>query len=646
MIKRIVWVLSIFSALPAAAQPVDEFAGLEHFFPLVMDGDGFRTWLFLTNVSDTPNQCNLGLQGIDLDLSRFVVAAGISVSEARASISLSGGAATTLTSTGEQDFAQGYARLECAEPVVARMLVTSSSSGALVSMTALQPTRGASEFQLPALTGLGMLSLHIANDSLSGGFCSVTLQDGDGARLAGGSLSVPITGAVSRPLGEILPVPDEFDGGTVKLLCSREVAALGLLSSGSVFTALGAVDLNVDDNADTVHTIPLVADGHGFQSRLLVTNLAPERNQCTLELHGAGLDFGRFGESAGIQSIGSQATLTLDGSGDHRTITSTGMSSLAFGYGTLVCDGPVVVGSLLTVTAGGEPAGMAVIPSPQEADGFLFPVVSTVSEHALVFANDSAIAASCMIDLTDEEGQSLGNRSVPVPMQTSAVQFLTDLFDIPNNLSEGAVTVTCDEGIHAVWLPLSGAVFTAMPPTIFSTTEIVEPPSNDDSTAVVVTIPDTKLRAVIANALGKDPDAPVTRADMESLTQLSAESTGIVELTGLETAVNLESLSLRDNNISNISPLAGLTKLTGLNLQTNKITDISALSALTGLTYLNLGANNRSLFGEDTSGGIEDISPLSNLINLEFLGLHYNKIEDISPLSGLINLNRLNLHVN
>lgn len=43
---------------------------------------------------------------------------------------------------------------------------------------------------------------------------------------------------------------------------------------------------------------------------------------------------------------------------------------------------------------------------------------------------------------------------------------------------------------------------------------------------------------------------------------------------------------------------------------------------------------------------VEDISPLANLTNLEYLEVFKNKIRDISPLSGLTNLIDLNICFN
>jgi hypothetical protein len=103
-----------------------------------------------------------------------------------------------------------------------------------------------------------------------------------------------------------------------------------------------------------------------------------------------------------------------------------------------------------------------------------------------------------------------------------------------------------------------------------------------------VNIPDPNLKAAIEAALGvTDP----TQADMLNLTSLTASNTGIVNLTGLETATNLTTLYLSTNQINDITAVSGLTNLTILDLRLNQISDISPISILTNLTALDLISN-------------------------------------------------------
>ena len=169
----------------------------------------------------------------------------------------------------------------------------------------------------------------------------------------------------------------------------------------------------------------------------------------------------------------------------------------------------------------------------------------------------------------------------------------------------------------------------------------------DNVIAEPVDIPDTNLRAKIAEALGKAPNATITTADMANLTELIAQNADITDLTGLEHATNLtwlilgteyvqeEGRSINSNSVSDLSPLAGLTNLTWLGLDDNNISNISAVAGLTNLTELNLDGNNLS-----------NISPLAGLTNLTWLGLDDNNISNISAVAGLTNLTRLGLDDN
>ena len=162
----------------------------------------------------------------------------------------------------------------------------------------------------------------------------------------------------------------------------------------------------------------------------------------------------------------------------------------------------------------------------------------------------------------------------------------------------------------------------------------VSTPGSGGSTTTV-TIPDTNLRVAIETALGRTRGAPISRAEMASLTRLDAPNKNISNLTGLEFATNLTRLSLDENQISDVSALAGLDKLKSLQLGYNVISDMSALSNLTSLESLTLSANL-----------ISDISALSNLTNLKWLWFSDNAISDMSALSNLTSLEHLNLSTN
>lgn len=89
--------------------------------------------------------------------------------------------------------------------------------------------------------------------------------------------------------------------------------------------------------------------------------------------------------------------------------------------------------------------------------------------------------------------------------------------------------------------------------------------------ATLVTITDPTLRAAVNAALGRNVMDAIDRAELARLTSLNAAGFGIANLTGLEFAVNLTTLDLRNNNITSTAPLAGLPLLTSLQLSGNPV---------------------------------------------------------------------------
>ena len=117
---------------------------------------------------------------------------------------------------------------------------------------------------------------------------------------------------------------------------------------------------------------------------------------------------------------------------------------------------------------------------------------------------------------------------------------------------------------------------------------------------------------------------------MLQLTGLETGERGIIDLTGIEHATNLDYLNVGGNQIRDIRPLAGLISLTGLSLYNNPVEDIAPLANLTNLTYLNLAHN-----------GVESLEPLAGLIHLQTLDLFDNRIKDIAPIANMTALTLL-----
>ena len=184
---------------------------------------------------------------------------------------------------------------------------------------------------------------------------------------------------------------------------------------------------------------------------------------------------------------------------------------------------------------------------------------------------------------------------------------------------------------------------------------------------------DATLATAVRKALGLDTQGghiellQIPEAELPKLTALQYSSNDernppnfrskIVNLTGLEHATQLTTLSLQENNISDLSPLAQLTQLTTLDLSDNNISDLTPLAQLTQLTTLSLGgwAGNKisnilplgqltQLITLDLSdNNISDLTPLAQLTQLTMLSLPENNISDLTPLSQLTQLTELDL---
>ncbi len=195
--------------------------------------------------------------------------------------------------------------------------------------------------------------------------------------------------------------------------------------------------------------------------------------------------------------------------------------------------------------------------------------------------------------------------------------------------------------------------------SVLNTPDSVLPPTEERPERIPGTgvyISDPNLRAVIADALGKEETVPITLQEMATLTIIRASNRDIKDLTGIEHAINLEELWISNNPLSDLSPLAGLTNLIEVFIWNTQISDFSPFSGLTKLKQLNSGNNPvldlSSLTGLSSlevlylyGSGLEDLSQLAGLTGLIRLSIANNdKLSDISPLSSLINLEWLDLH--
>ncbi len=208
-------------------------------------------------------------------------------------------------------------------------------------------------------------------------------------------------------------------------------------------------------------------------------------------------------------------------------------------------------------------------------------------------------------------------------------EFLTQIREKQSLKNLGLQTLTDENGTvkRDAWTSNFDDVISA-----FNTPDSVLPPVVQRPGLIPgesVNISDTNLRAAIAEALGKSPNAPITVEEMATLEAVIANDKGIRDLTGLEHATNAYWFTFERNQISDLSPLAGLENITGLALAYNQISDLSPLSGLTNIEHLSIHHNPE----------ISDLSPIASFTKLQGLWVvGSTKISDISALAGLINL--------
>ena len=225
-----------------------------------------------------------------------------------------------------------------------------------------------------------------------------------------------------------------------------------------------------DETAKRFHVFPVLADGGGWLSVLLVTNVAQSSSFCTFELHGLSLD--RFREVSGITVSGSTATFSLDGPGGYLTWRTKDESALASGYATLDCTVPTVAQVLYASGDGSGVTGMATVFSSQAGTFFQFTVLTADASLGIAIANDTNTRTSCEVVLEDVDRMNLGDATFSILSKSNVARFLSEIIQIPPGFASGSATISCDQQVSVIGLQFAGVVFTTLPPTVLSTTPV------------------------------------------------------------------------------------------------------------------------------------------------------------------------------
>ena len=241
-----------------------------------------------------------------------------------------------------------------------------------------------------------------------------------------------------------------------------------------------------DETAKSFHLLPHLADGGGWQSVLLVTNVSQSASSCTFNVYGVPLnrfsELGSFGTAAG-----STATFQLEGTGGYLIWgTKNELAAVASGYATLDCSAPVVAQVVFASYDGLGVTAAATVFSAQAATVFQFPVlqpqrrlapvsISFDSRLGFAIANDTNAEASCRIVLEDTQRTNLGEATLSVPAKSNRAQLLNDVIAIPGTFFGGTATVSCNQpvamiGLHFELRDGKTITFSTLPPAILSTT--------------------------------------------------------------------------------------------------------------------------------------------------------------------------------
>ena len=229
-----------------------------------------------------------------------------------------------------------------------------------------------------------------------------------------------------------------------------------------------------DETAKSFHLLPHLADGGGWQSVLLVTNVSQSASRCTFNVYGVPLN--RFREFSGVTAAGSTATFQLEGFGGYLIWgTKNELAAVASGYATLDCSAPVVAQVVFASYDGlGELTGMATVFSSQAGTVFQFPVLQPAATRGFAIANDTNAEASCRIVLEDGQRTNLGEATLSVPAKSNRAQMLHTAISIPGTFLGGTATVSCNQPVAMIGLHFElrdGTIitFSTLPPAILST---------------------------------------------------------------------------------------------------------------------------------------------------------------------------------
>ncbi|EHC2914085.1 TPA: LapB repeat-containing protein [Listeria monocytogenes] len=179
----------------------------------------------------------------------------------------------------------------------------------------------------------------------------------------------------------------------------------------------------------------------------------------------------------------------------------------------------------------------------------------------------------------------------------------------------------------------------------------------DDASQDIVNMPDSALKAQLNQIIGQAATADITKAQMLGFDSIGLYGS-ITDLTGLEAATNLKTLTINNATITNYESVAKLTNLNILWIETSNLTSnlLPDLNGLTNLTTMSLSNNkldnsvypkiknlsNLANLNLSSNPGITNISELRSLANLTTLNVSNCQIADLSGLDAFPKITTFN----
>ena len=245
-----------FTTVPAIgpSYPKDKLYSIS-VFPVVADGDGFQSRLFAFDLGGNSGRahCALNLQRTGLDINRFEFTGDVRPSGTDAIVVIQGipddrfpeiRPFAQLASTGDQELSYGYVTLRCPGRVPAGLLLSYEETDQIVGLTTFPGAQTETDFNIPLIPRLGDSALFFANYWDIESSCEFTVRNNRQSILGEGSFSVPNRSSTVQFLGNLIPIPENFEGGSARISCDRRVAGMGLAISGPIFTSLPPVVLS------------------------------------------------------------------------------------------------------------------------------------------------------------------------------------------------------------------------------------------------------------------------------------------------------------------------------------------------------------------------------------------------------------------